>query len=57
MIEYYVQSELHRDCNAYKCTDYMNGKVCGVLVQFGCYQHRYEWKGLWCSCTVWLLSA
>ena len=22
----------------------------------GCYQHRYEWKGLWCSSTVWLLS-
>ena len=27
----------------------MNGRVCGVLVQFGCYQHGYEWKGLWCS--------
>ena len=27
-----------------------------MLVQFGCYQHRYEWKGLWCSSTVWLLS-
>ena len=26
----------------------------GALVQFGCYQHRYEWKGLWCSSTVWL---
>ena len=23
-----------------------------ALVQFGCYQHRYEWKGLWCSSTV-----
>ena len=20
-------------------------------VQFGCYQHKYEWKGLWCSST------
>ena len=29
--------------------------VC-VLAQFGCYQHRYEWKGLCCSSTVWLLS-
>ena len=27
-----------------------------ALVQFGCYQHRYEWKGLWCSSTVQLLS-
>ena len=26
------------------------------LVQFGCYQHWYEWKGLWCSNTVRLLS-
>ena len=36
----------------------MNGKICGALVQFGCYQHRYECKGLdlWCSSTVWLLS-
>ena len=34
----------------------MNGRVCGALVQFGCYQHRYEWKGLWCSSRVWLLS-
>ena len=33
------------------------GYICGALVQFGCYQHRYEWKGLWCSSTVWLLSA
>ena len=28
----------------------------GTLVQLGCYQHIYEWKGLWCSSTVWLLS-
>ena len=36
----------------------MNGKIYmyGTLVQFGCYQHRYEYKGLWCSSTVWLLS-
>ena len=32
-------------------------RVCGALVQFGCYQHRYEWKDLWCSSTVRLLSA
>ena len=32
-------------------------RICGTLVQFGCYQHRYEWKDLWCSSTVWLLSA
>ena len=25
----------------------VNGRVCGALVQLGCYQHRYEWKGLW----------
>ena len=24
----------------------MNGKIHGALVLFGCYQHRYEWKGL-----------
>ena len=24
----------------------MNGKIYGALVQFGCYQHRYEWKGV-----------
>ena len=35
----------------------MNGKIYGALVQFGCYQHRYEWKDLWCSSTVRLLSA
>ena len=23
-------------------TDNMNGRVCGALVQFGCYQHRHE---------------
>ena len=34
----------------------MNGKIYGALVQFSCYQHRYEWKGLWCSSTVRLLS-
>ena len=27
-----------------------------ALVQFGCYQHRHEWKGLWCSSTARLLS-
>ena len=34
-------------------------KMYGALVQFGYYQHRYEWKGrcLWCSNTVRLLSA
>ena len=31
-------------------------ETCGALVQFGCYQHRYEWKDLWCSSTVQLLS-
>ena len=31
-------------------------RICGALVQFGCYQHKYEWKGLWCSSTVRLLS-
>ena len=25
----------------------MNGKIYGTLVQFGCYQHRCEWKGLY----------
>ena len=35
----------------------MNGKIYGALVQFGCYQHRYEWKVLWCSSTVRLLSS
>ena len=30
-------------------------RICGALVPFGCYQHRYEWKGLWCSSTVQLL--
>ena len=34
----------------------MNGKIYGALVQFGCCQHRYEWKGLWYSSTVPLLS-
>ena len=29
---------------------------CTPVVQFSCYQHRYEWKGLWCSSTVRLLS-
>ena len=24
----------------------MNEKIYGALVQFGCYQRRYEWKGL-----------
>ena len=24
----------------------INGKIYGALVQFSCYQHRYEWKGL-----------
>ena len=28
-----------------------------ALGQFGCYQHRSEWKDLWCSSTVRLLSA
>ena len=32
-----------------------NGKIYGALVQFGCYQHSYEQKGLWCSSTVWPL--
>ena len=26
------------------------------IVQLGCYQHRYEWEGLLCFSTVWLLS-
>ena len=30
--------------------------ICGALVQFGCYQHRYELNGLWCSSIVWLHS-
>ena len=29
----------------------MNGRVCGVLVQFSCYQHRQEWIFLSCSCS------
>ena len=33
----------------------MNRKIYGALVQFGCYQHRYKWQGLWCSSTVRLL--
>ena len=28
-------------CSSAINTD-MNGKVCGALVQFGCYQHRHE---------------
>ena len=35
---------------------WMGRRTYGALVQFGCYQHRCEWKGLWCSSTVWLLS-
>ena len=27
----------------------MNERIYGALIPFGCYQHRYEWKGLWCS--------
>ena len=27
----------------------VNGRICGALVQLSCYQHRYEWKDLWCS--------
>ena len=27
----------------------MGWRICGALVQFDCYQHRYEWKDLWCS--------
>ena len=34
----------------------MNGRVYGALVQFGFYQLRYEWKGLWCFSTVRVLS-
>ena len=36
----------------------MNGNIYmyGALVQFDYRQHRYEWKGLWCSSTVRLLS-
>ena len=34
----------------------MGRRFYGALVQFGCYQHRYESKGLWCSSIVWLLS-
>ena len=33
----------------------MGRMIYGALVQFGCYQHRCEWKGLWCSSTVQLL--
>ena len=29
------------------------GSVRGALVRLGCYQHRYEWKGLWCSSIIW----
>ena len=32
----------------------MNEKIYDVLVQFGCYQ--YEWKRLWCSSIIQLLS-
>ena len=31
----------------------MNGKIYDALVQFGCHQHKYEWKGLWCSNYYW----
>ena len=34
----------------------MGRRIYGALVQFGCYRYRHEWKGLWCSNTVWLLS-
>ena len=30
----------------------MGWRICGALVQLNCYQHRYEWKDLWCSSTV-----
>ena len=33
----------------------VHGKIYGVLVQFGYYQHRYEWTDFWCSNTVQLL--
>jgi hypothetical protein len=39
---------LHVQCN--------QSLTYSALVQLGCYQHRYERKGLWCSSTVWLLS-
>ena len=26
---------------------WMKERICGALVQFGCCQHRYKWKGLW----------
>ena len=35
----------------------MGWRICGALVHFGCYQHRYEWKDLWCSRTIRLVSA
>ena len=35
----------------------MGWRICGTLVLYGCYQHRYEWKDLWCSSKVQLLSA
>ena len=25
---------------------YVKGRVCGALVQFGCYQHRHEWMNV-----------
>ena len=31
---------------------WMGWRICGALVQFGCYQHTYEWKDLWCSLAV-----
>ena len=43
-------------CSSAAINTDMNEKIYGALVQFGCYQHRYEWKGLWCSSTVWVLS-
>ena len=35
----------------------MRWRISDALVQLDCYQHRCEWKDLWCSSTVRLLSA
>ena len=37
-------------------TDTNGERTYAALVQFDCYQHRCEWKGLWYSSTVQLLS-
>ena len=39
-------AQVHFGCYQRTCVHVyvdMNGRVCGALEQFSCYQHRYEW--------------